>query len=85
MLLTHIVLAPLLRVAPGAGVLVAAVALDEVAEVAVGLDADPFALLVLTLATHLGRRRGRRGRRRGRRALRHLAGVAELGVAVGHL
>ena len=41
--------------------------------------------LVLALADRLGRRRGQRGGRRGSRALRHLAGVAELSVAVGHL
>ena len=43
--MTHIALAPLLGVAPRAGVLVAAVALDDVADVRVGLDADPVALL----------------------------------------
>ena len=41
--------------------------------------------LVLALAGRLGRRRGQRGGRRSRRPLRHLAGVAEEVVAVGHL
>ena len=41
--------------------------------------------LVLALADRLGWRRWQRGGRRGRRPLRHLAGVAEQVVAVGHL
>ena len=44
-MLTYIVLAILLRVAPGLGVVAAAVVLDQVADVVVRLDADPAALL----------------------------------------
>ena len=44
-MLTCIVLAILLGVAPGLGVIAAAVVLDQVADVVVRLDTDPAALL----------------------------------------
>ena len=45
LMLTYIVLAILLGVAPGLGVVAAAVVLDQVADVVVRLDTDPAALL----------------------------------------
>ena len=45
LILTYIVLAILLGVAPGLGVVAAAVVLDQVADVVVRLDTDPAALL----------------------------------------
>ena len=44
-MLTCIVLAILLGVAPGLGVIAAAVVLDQVADIVVCLDTDPAALL----------------------------------------